>query len=149
MMSQTLVSLISIAVVGIIVLRSGRDTRVEGIAWVRGTMIAALIPLGLQAAVLALFGLGEILAGDLSGAGHLISLLTTLLAAFLAWKRPLEGGIALVVMGLTAAAGYRDITSIGIMSAPQLVSGLLFLTAGVGARRSRHMNDDRTGGSRE
>jgi len=60
MMSQTLVSLISIAVVGIIVLRSGRDTRVEGIAWVRGTMIAALIPLGLQAAVLALFGLGGV-----------------------------------------------------------------------------------------
>jgi hypothetical protein len=148
-MSQILVSLISIAVVGFIVLRSGRDTRVEGIAWVRGTMIAALIPLGLQAAVLALFGLGEMLSGDLSGAGHLLSLLTTVLTAFLAWTRPLEGGIALVVMGLVAATGYRDLTSIGIMSAPQLVSGLLFLTAAVGARRSRHMNNDRTGGSRE
>jgi len=148
-MSQILVSLISIAVVGFIVLRSGRDTRVEGIAWVRGTMIAALIPLGLQAAVLALFGLGEMLAGDLSGAGHLLSLVATVLTAFLAWTRPLEGGIALVVMGLVAATGYRDLTSIAIMSAPQLVSGLLFLTAGVGARRSRATNDGREGGSRE
>jgi len=148
-MSQILVSLIPIAVVGFIVLRSGRDTRVEGIAWVRGTMIAALIPLGLQAVVLALFGLGEMLSGDLSGAGHLLSLVATVLTAFLAWRRPLEGGIALVVMGLVAAAGYRDLTAIAIMSAPQLVSGLLFLTAGVGARRSRHTNDGREGGSRE
>ncbi|MCX6025121.1 MAG: hypothetical protein NTY23_02475 [Chloroflexi bacterium] len=111
-------------------------------------MIAALVPLGLQAAVLALFGLGEMLSGDLSGAGHLISLVAAVLPAFLAWKRPLEGGIALVVMGLAAAAGYRDLAATGITVAPQLVSGLLFFIAGVGARRNRHADDGREGGSR-
>ena len=94
MTNAILLSFISIATVGYVLLRLGRDRRVKGIGWVQGFMIIGLIPLGLQSLVLALFGFGEMASGDLSGVGHLFPLAATLMLALLSWKRPIEGGIA-------------------------------------------------------
>ena len=137
-----LLTIVSVVVVGFIVLRFGGDRRLKGIGWVEGLMIAGLIPLGLQVLVLALFGFGEMASGDLSGAGHLVPLAATVLLAFLAWKRPIEGGVALVMVGLATAAEFYDATARLIMAAPQLLGGGLFLVAGLGAlASSRHKRD--------
>jgi hypothetical protein len=142
MTSAILIPLVSIIVVGFVALRSGGDARLKGLRWVRGAMIAALIPLGLQVLVLAMFGFGEMASGDLSGAGHLLPLAATLLLAFLAWKRPIEGGVALVLVGLATVAQFHDATARMIMAIPQLLGGGLFLVAGLGAWvASRHKGD--------
>jgi uncharacterized membrane protein len=135
MTNAILLSIISIAVVGVVVLRYGRDRRVKSIGWVQGLMIVGLIPLGLQGLVLALFGFGELASGVLSGVQHLVPLAATVLLAFLAWKRPIEGGVALLIVGLTTLAEWYDwdATAKMIMAAPQLVSGGLFLAGGLGA----------------
>ena len=130
MTTMLVVNILAVVVVGFTALRRGRDRRVDGLGFVRGLMIAGLVPLGLQAIILTLFGFGEMASGDLSGAGHLVSLAATVLLAFLAWKRPIEGGVALVIVGIASAPQYRDAIASIIMVAPQLVSGALFLVAG-------------------
>jgi hypothetical protein len=147
------VSIISIAVVGVVVLRYGRDRRVKSIGWVQGLMIVGLILLGLQGLLLlllALVGFAELRAGVQSGVQHLgpaaatvvqdlvAPAATVLLLAFLAWKRPIEGGVALLIVGLTtlptlAESYYMMPMCIMMMAAPQLVSGGLFLAGGLGA----------------
>ena len=124
------VDILAVLITGLVGLRFGRDRRGEGLGIVRGLKGAGLIPLGLQAGVLLLFGAGEMLSGDLSGAGHLIPLATTLLLASLAWVRPVEGGIALLVVGAAGTQEYRGGAASLIMVDPQLVSGCLFLVAG-------------------
>ena len=100
-------------------------------------MIAGLVPLGLQVAILLLFGLGEMASGDLSGAGHLLPAAATGLLGLLAWRRPLEGGSALLGVGLVSAAGFSAPSALLIMAAPQVVSGALFLAGGLLGRRPR------------
>jgi hypothetical protein len=97
-------------------------------------MIAGLILLGLQVGVFLLFGIGEMASGDLSGAGHLLPAVATVVLAVLAWRRPVEGGVALVLIGVLARVGVSDITALLILAAPPIVSGLLFLLAGWIAR---------------
>ena len=135
MTNAILLSIISIAVVGVVVLRYGRDRRVKSIGWVQALMIVGLIPLGLQGLVLALFGFAEMASGVLSGVQHLVPLAATVLLAFLAWKRPIEGGVALLIVGLTTLAAWYDWGAMAkmIMAAPQLVSGGLFLAGGLAA----------------
>jgi len=144
MKNGILLSIISIVVLVFVLLRFGGERRVKGIRWVRGLMIVALIPLGLQAIVLALFGFGEMASGDLSGAGHLVPLAATLSLAFLAWRRPIEGGVALLIVGLATVAEFYDATARTIMAAPQLLSGGLFLGAGLGAWVISRRRQDRT-----
>ncbi|MCJ7621266.1 MAG: hypothetical protein MUP64_13735 [Anaerolineae bacterium] len=141
-------SIIPIAVVGVVVLRYGRDRRVKSIGWVQalmivGLMIVGLIPLGLQVLCWVMFGCGELSVGHQEGLQWLVPLAATVLLAFLAWTRPIEGGVALLIVGLTALAltasdSVRvwyglDATAKMIMAAPQLVSGGLFLAGGLGA----------------
>jgi len=87
-------NIVAIAVVGILVLRRGRDRRVESIKSARWLRIAGLVPLGLQVAISLVFGIGEMASGDLSGAAHLLQAAVITLLGVLAWMRPLEGGIA-------------------------------------------------------
>ena len=129
-MTSILVNVLAIAFVGFVLLRKGRDRRVRNQPTVRRLMIAGLIPLGLQVAIFLLFGLGEMASGDLSGAGHLLPVVATLVLALLSWKRPFEGGAALLVVGVVTRADVSDATAMLIMVAPQIVSGLLFLLAG-------------------
>ena len=134
-----LINIIAIVVVGVVAVLRGRDQRVGRIGWVRGLLIVGLIPLGLQAVIFLLFGAAEIASGDLSGAGHLVSLAATVLLAVLAWKRPIEGGIALLIVGIAISAQLSDM----IMAAPQIVSGGLFLVGGIAAWRATTVEADK------
>lgn len=149
-------NIVAIAVMGFLVLRRGPDRHTASIRparWLRG---AGSIPLGLQVAIYLLFGIGEMLSGDLSGAGHLLPAAATTLLGILAWLRPLEGGIALLggaalfigvfIAGVASAIGPESAAispALLITAAPQLVSGTLFFIAGMLSRRSIAPEADR------
>jgi hypothetical protein len=136
MLTSLLANLLAIAGLGLLVFGRGRDRRVQRTRALRWLSIAGLVPLGLQVAVLLLFGVGEMASGDLSGAGHLLPAAAAGLLGWLAWRRPLEGGGALLVVGLVSAAGFSETTPVLILAAPQMVSGGLFLAGGLLARRA-------------
>ena len=136
-----------LVILSFLVWRRGRDRRVANVPAARWLRIAAVVPLALQAAVFVLFGIGEMAGGDLSGAGHLLQLAPTVLLAVLAWLRPLEGGLALLAMGILEAAtivgaiagageGAIPSPALLILAGPYLISGALFFLAGRLARRS-------------
>jgi hypothetical protein len=148
-MNAFLANIVVIVAVGLIVLFRGRDRRVGSIKSARWLRIAALIPLGLPAAIYLLFAVGEMAGGDLSGAAHLLQLAVIVLLAILAWMRPLEGGIGLVVGGAVSAVSFiagmaaampsTEPTAVSpalmIVALPQIISGALFFIAGMLARR--------------
>jgi hypothetical protein len=85
------------------------------------------------------------ISGDLSGAVHLVSAAALAVLMFLAWRRPMEGGAALVSLGVLATLYYlypalkRGETlqlSFWMGGAPFLATGLLFLAAVALARRA-------------
>jgi len=137
---------VAIIVLGFFVRRRGRDERVGRAQPARRLRIAALIPLALQAGVFLLFGVGEMLGGDWSGAGHLVQLAVAVLLAIPAWMRPLEGGLAVLAAGVLQAAsmagdlggaeGAAVSPGLIILAIPLIVSGALFFIAGLLARRS-------------
>jgi len=129
-MTSIFVNILTIAIVGLVLLRKGGDLRVLNQPTAHRLMIVGLIPLGVQIAILLLFGLGEMASGELSGAGHLLPAVATLVLVLLSWKRPIEGGAALFVIGAVTTADVSDTTALLIMAAPQIVSGLMFLLAG-------------------
>ena len=98
--------------------------------------IAALIFSGIPLAILLLFAIGETAGGDWSGLGHLIQAIPIALLMWLGWKRPLWGGILLLVLSLIAAYAFTNPVSgrdwlapLLIIVAPLIVSGILFLSA--------------------
>ena len=133
-MASFIIGVFAIVIVGFILLRKGRDQRVRNHLTARWLMVAGFILLGLQVGVFLLFGFGEMASGDFSGAGHLLPAVSTLLLALLAWRRPLEGGVALVLLGILSRVGVSGTPALLILVAPPLVSGLLFLFAGWVAR---------------
>ena len=141
--SIVIVDAIAIMVLGVIAIRL-RAQRVGLTGWGRALSIAALIPLGLQSAVFLLFGAGEMLSGDMSGAGHLISLAAAVFLALLAWRSPLEGGVALLLVGLVTLVQFSDGTAITIMAAPQLLSGVLFFVGGMLGRTKATAGEDQS-----
>ena len=145
-MNVFLASIVVLVALGLIVLLRGRDRRVGSNRLARWLRIAALIPLGLEAAVFVLFGVAEMVGGDLGGGGHLLQLVMLVLLAILAWMRPVEGGVGLAVAGMVSAAqllagarGSPEPTMVSpalmIVALPQIISGVLFFIAGVLARR--------------
>jgi hypothetical protein len=133
-----LASIIVIAIVGFLVWRGGRDQRVGTIKPAHWLRIVGLIPLGMQVLIFLLFGFGEMFSGDISGAGHLLQALVVAPLGFLAWMRPLEGGIALFIVGLVTYLSFPESallsSEILILAAPQVVSGVLFFIAGILSR---------------
>ena len=100
--------------------------------------IVALIPPGLAIAVLLTFMIGETAGGDVSGLGHLIQAIPIALLMWLGWKRPLLGGVFLLLLSLLAAHSFADalrgperLAPFLIIIAPLLLSGFLFLGAAV------------------
>jgi hypothetical protein len=98
--------------------------------------IIALICSGLVAGTLLLFLIGETVGGDWSGLGHLIQLIPVVLLMWLGWKRPLLGGIFLVVLSLIAAYSFANplrgtdwLAPLLIIVVPLMLAGLLFLGA--------------------
>jgi len=53
---------------------------------------------------------------------------------FLCWKRPLEGGVALLVVGVITLVVVSGGAAMLIMAAPMLLSGALFLASALVAR---------------
>lgn len=103
---------------------------------VKALKIAALIFPGLTIAVLLLFALGETIGGDWSGLGHLIQVIPIGLLMWLGWKRPLWGGVFLLLLSLFAGYAFRDalrgsewLAPFLIIIAPLLLSGFLLLGA--------------------
>ena len=145
-----LANIVAIAAVGFLVLRRGRDQRAGRIRSVHWLRIAGLIPLGLQVLIYLVFGIGEMASGELGGAMHLLAGIVIALLGMLAWMRPLEGGIALLLCGALVAIGFIIVLvasgprpegavispSAVITAVPQIVSGVLFLIAGLLARRA-------------
>jgi hypothetical protein len=98
--------------------------------------IVALIFPGLVVAILLLFAFGETIGGDWSGLGHLIQATPIVLLMWLGWKRPLWGGIFLLLLGFIASLSLADalrgpewLAPFLIVIAPLLLSGLLLLGA--------------------
>lgn len=96
----------------------------------------ALIPPALTTAVLLLFAYGETIGGDWSGLGHLLQVIPIVLLMWLGWKRPLWGGIFLLLLGFIAAHSFSNAlrgpewpAPFLIIIAPLLLSGLLLLGA--------------------
>jgi hypothetical protein len=102
----------------------------------KGIKIAALIFPGIPLAILLLFAIGETVGGDWSGLGHLIQAMPIALLMWLGWKRPLWGGILLLVLSLIAAYSFANplrgmdwLAPLLIIVTPLLLSGILFLSA--------------------
>jgi len=98
--------------------------------------IVALIPSGLVAGILLLFLVGESIGGDWSGLSHLIQLIPVVLLMWLGWKRPLWGGVFLLVLSLIAAYSFANplrgtdwLAPLLLIVAPLMFSSLLFLGA--------------------
>lgn len=103
--------------------------------------LAAMIVAGVPVAMLALFTVGEAGTGDLSGLSHLLQLAPLLIVLGAAWRWPLAGGGAMVVIALILSAVYAVLASDNIATAaliatellffaPAIASGLLFVHAG-------------------
>jgi hypothetical protein len=102
----------------------------------KGMKIAALIPPGLATAILLLFAVGETASSDWSGLGHLIPAALIGLLMWLGWKRPMWGGILLLLAGVLAALFFSDalrgpewLAPFLIIIAPLLLAGLVLLGA--------------------
>ncbi|MBU6359807.1 MAG: hypothetical protein KGS46_07265 [Chloroflexi bacterium] len=139
-MIQVFVNLISGLLLAALAWRKGRVRLPCNSKAVRYFKIAGALLLGAQVAVYALFGFGEIVGGDWSGAGHLLQALIVTALAVLAWLRPREGGLALLigaaafVFSFAIAAGSLPTmsvlsASIVIIAAPQALAGLCFWQA--------------------
>ncbi len=107
---------------------------------------SALVLMGVYAAFLLLFAVGEMASGDISGAQHLVPVLIIIVLVILARRRPVAGGAALVAIGVLASVLYFvavrgdvafRVQAVLIGGAPFLVSGLLFLAAAALARRGQ------------
>jgi len=102
----------------------------------KGIKIAALIFPGITLVILLLFTIGETVGGDWSGLGHLIQAIPIALLMWLGWKRPLWGGILLLVLSFIAAYSFANpfhvtdwLAPLLIIIAPLILSGILFLSA--------------------
>ena len=103
---------------------------------VKNLKIIALVPPALTIAVLLLFTIAESAGGDWSGLGHLIQVIPIALLVWLGWKRPLLGGIFLLLLSFLAAQSFANalrgpewLAPFLIIIAPLLLSGFLFLGA--------------------
>jgi hypothetical protein len=105
--------------------------------------IMALVFPGLTIAILLLFALGETIGGDWSGLGHLLQAIPIGLLMWLGWKRPLWGGMFLLVLSLLAAYSLAEAlrgpgwpVRMLIMIAPLSLSGIFLLGAAGLERRA-------------
>jgi len=102
----------------------------------KGIKIAAEIFPGIPLMILLLFAVGETVGGDWSGLGHLIQAIPIALLMWLGWKRPLWGGVLLLVLSLITAYSFANplrgtdwLAPLLIVIAPLILSGILFLGA--------------------
>lgn len=109
----------------------------------RRIKIAALVFPGIPLTILLLFAIGESVGGDWSGVGHLIQAIPIALLMWLGWKRPLWGGVLLLVLSLIAAYSFANplrgtdwLAPLLIIVTPLILSGILFLSAARSEKRT-------------
>lgn len=141
-MGASILTGIAILVLGMITFR--RDQVIVSNQQAKWLLRAALVLMGLYAILWLFFGIGEMTSGDWSGAIHLVPAIMVVALMFLAWRRPMEGGVVLVILGVLAFLYYGVATMQGgrpfqvtslIGGVPYLVCGFLFLAAIALARR--------------
>ena len=98
----------------------------------------AVVMLWVNAAFWAFMGVGEVLGGDISGVGHLLPAVLGGILAWLVGRRPGEGAVVLVGLGMITTAWYLwpkaggwqfDMVPIVLLAMPFLVPGLLLWAA--------------------
>ena len=92
--------LAAVIVLGFLLWKQGADRTIAQNRRARILALVGLVIIGLNAALYLLFAIGESVSGDISGLAHLVPFALAALLAFLAWKRPLDGGIALIILGI-------------------------------------------------
>ena len=104
--------------------------------WGPSTKLIALGLLGLGTALFLVFGLAELLGGDLTGVQHLIPAAILAALMYVGWRRPHAAGITLLVLAaVLTAAGVslffaRDLPLLSLallFVLPSLVTGLLLV----------------------
>ncbi|MBI5840325.1 MAG: hypothetical protein HZB19_09505 [Chloroflexi bacterium] len=103
----------------------------------KGLKITALVLMGVAAAFFTFMGIGEMFGGDWSGVGHLPPVIIIVFLMWLGWKRPLAGGITMILLGVTSGTYFYSImirsedrsTGALTMGGPFLLFGLIFLIA--------------------
>lgn len=105
--------------------------------------IVALVFPGIPLVILLSFAIGETMGGDWSGLGHLAQAAPIILLMWLGWKRPLLGGILLMLLSFLAAYSLIDVllspewlATFLLIIAPLLMSGILFLGTAVLERKA-------------
>ncbi|MDX9954272.1 MAG: hypothetical protein RBT75_09260 [Anaerolineae bacterium] len=149
-MTFFIANIAAIIVLFIIVLRLGPDLRIQTSPPAQRLRIAACIFLAIPLAIFLLFGIGEMVGGDISGGMHLVEALIVVLVGILSWKRPFEAGIILCLSSLALTVFFLSILlsnpihegpinffSLLILVFPTLIAGSLLLSAGILVRRTQ------------
>ena len=104
--------------------------------WRPSTKLIAIGLLGLGTALFLVFGLAELLGGDITGIQHLIPAAILAVLMYVGWRRPHAAGIALLVVAaaLTAAGVSlfiaRDLPLLSLallFVLPSVVTGVLLV----------------------
>ena len=111
--------------------------------------IAGMVFLAIPILILAAFAVGEMTGGDIFGLQHIVQLAPLALLAWLAWKRPLWGGAALIALALLFTGLYfifiprfpmpTVILTVTFLFATPFAAGILFVLA------SRQEHEGRSG----
>ncbi|MBL8062822.1 MAG: hypothetical protein JNK32_07385 [Anaerolineales bacterium] len=114
----------------------------------KGLKIAALALMALAGAFFMFMGVGEMLSGDLSGMIHLPPVALIILMMWFGWKKPLAGGLSMLVLGgLISTYFYiimraeSKLIGVFLMGGPFLLFGLLFIASAMleDQNRMRHI----------
>jgi hypothetical protein len=104
----------------------------------RRAKVAALVLLWLGVGFYLLFALGEVVGGDISGLQHLLPVATLAVLLWVAWRRPMPAGIALLALAVPLGVAHvvllmvRDLPLAFalVVVLPTVVTGLLLVRAG-------------------
>jgi hypothetical protein len=111
----------------------------------RWMLFGALLLMGLHTAFWLSFTVGEVIGGDVSGLSHLPPALILITLMALAYRRPREAGVFLVIVGTAASVFFSAATHGGkgfqlqavlLGGVPFLLAGLLLLAASLLPRSS-------------
>ncbi|MBK8902447.1 MAG: hypothetical protein IPM53_14770 [Anaerolineaceae bacterium] len=124
---------LAVVVLGILVWQRGHEVHTWETRAGRTWLIAGLVLVGLHAVFHLVFAIGEMAGGDMSGAGHLGPVIAMVLLGWFAWRRPLEGGIVILALGLVVAAYFGLIGLIVTWTLP--AAGVLLIMGTIQARK--------------
>jgi hypothetical protein len=114
--------------------------------------VAGMVFLAIPILILAAFAVGEMASGDINGIQHVVQLAPLVLLGWLAWKRPLWGGMALIALALILTGLYfifiprfplaTVILTMASLFATPFVAGILFVVAARQERETGTVNQE-------